>query len=67
MVPNFLLSRYMYWTDYGHESSKVARMGMDGSNMKILAEGTDALFPTGIAIDFEGNSTFTKPCSYVNC
>ena len=35
-------------------------MGMDGSNMKILAEGTDALFPTGIAIDFEGNTTFTR-------
>ena len=61
MVPCVLFSRYMYWTDYGHESSKVARMGMDGSNMKILAEGTDALFPTGIAIDFEGKILLLGP------
>ena len=48
-------SRYMYWTDYG-DNALVARAGMDGSNMIKIAKEEEALFPTGLAIDYEGKS-----------
>ena len=32
----------------------VARAGMDGSDITMIADDADATFPLGLAIDYEG-------------
>jgi low density lipoprotein receptor-related protein 5/6 len=46
-----LLTRYMYWTDWG-EAPRIERAGMDGSTRKIIVD-SDIYWPNGLTIDLE--------------
>ena len=51
----------MFWTDYG-DQAMVARAGMDGSDIHMIADGGDVIHPTGLAIDYEGILTIIATC-----
>lgn len=48
-----LLSRYMYWTDWG-EHAKLERSAMDGSDRVVLISNNLG-WPNGLAIDMAGS------------
>lgn len=45
-----LMSRYMYWTDWG-ASPKIERAGMDASNRQVIIS-SNLTWPNGLAIDY---------------
>lgn len=50
MLTGSLISRYMYWTDWG-ASPKIERAGMDASSRQVIIS-SNLTWPNGLAIDY---------------
>ena len=46
-----VLSRWMFWTDWGH-AAKIERCGMDGTRRSEVI-GDEVMWPNSVAVDYQ--------------